>query len=220
MPLEIDHLLFAGDDLEEIVGEVLAKSGVRARPGGRHVGQGTHNALIGLGAGRYLELMARDPRGDEGGSGAYRRSLAYLREPALHTWCARVDDMGGLLDRARSSGLSTEHMEGGRTTPDGARLTWTVVAVTGHGYGGLVPFFIDWQGSPHPSLSLGRELALTGLTVAHPDDVGLAALLHALGGPVPDVAVEHSSAPRISAGLTGPAGPFTLSGVGGQMRFV
>jgi hypothetical protein len=220
MPLEIDHLLFAGDDLDALVDEVAAKSGVRARPGGRHVGQGTHNALIGLGPGRYLELMARDPRGDEGGSGAYRRSFAYLQEPALHTWCVRVDDMNGLLSRARTLGLSTEQMESGRTAPDGARLKWTVVAVTGHGYGGLVPFFIDWQGSPHPSLSLGRELELTRITVAHPDAAGLAALLGALGGPVPDVTVEHSSAPRMSAGLTGPAGPFTFSGVGGQMRFV
>ncbi|MBX3139703.1 MAG: VOC family protein [Trueperaceae bacterium] len=219
MSLEIDHLLFAGDDLAELESELSASSGVRATRGGRHVGQGTHNALVGLGPGRYLELMARDPRGDEGGNGAYRRSIAYLRGPALHTWCVRVDDMAGLVDRVRALGLGSERMESGRLTPDGVQLKWTVLAVTGHAYGGLVPFFIDWQGSPHPSRSLGRELGLTGLTVAHPDGEGLRALLDALGGPVPDVTVASAPHPRIQADLSGPTGAFTLAGEGGQMRF-
>lgn len=219
MPLAIDHLLFAGEDLEEVVNAVFMESGVRATLGGRHHGQGTHNALIGLGPGRYLELMAQDPDGDDAGAGAFRRSIAYLRAPALHTWCARTDDIDGLAARVGAAGVRPTRTQGGRTRPDGTRLRWTLVGTTGHAYGGLMPFFIDWQDSAHPSSGLGNDLRLTRLTLSHPDARGLERLLDALGGPVPDVAFETAPAPRVHAAFEGPVGAFALSGAGGAMRF-
>lgn len=219
MPLAIDHLLFAGEDLEEVVNAVFMESGVRATPGGRHQGQGTRNALIGLGPGRYLELMAQDPEGDDAGAGAFRRSIAYLRAPALHTWCARTDDVEALAERARAAGVRLVRTEGGRVRPDGTHLRWTLVGATDHPYGGLMPFFIDWRDSAHPSSGLGTDVRLTRLTLSHPDARGLERLLDALGGPVPDVAFETALPPRIRAAFEGPDGAFSLAGVGGAMRF-
>lgn len=219
MPLAIDHLLFAGEDLEEVVNAVFMVSAVRATPGGRHQGQGTHNALIGLGPDRYLELMAQDPYGDDAGAGAFRRSIAYLRASALHTWCARTDDVEALAARAGAAGVHLKLTEGGRARQDGTHLRWTLVGATGHPYGGLLPFFIDWRDSAHPSTGLGSDVRLTRLTLSHPDARGLERLLDALGGPVPDVAFEAASAPRIHAAFDGPEGAFTLAGVGGAMRF-
>ena len=38
-----------------------------------------------------------------------------------------------------------------RTRPDGVRLDWTVAHFVHPSYDGVVPFAIDWQGSPHPA---------------------------------------------------------------------
>jgi hypothetical protein len=219
MRIAIDHLLFAGEDLDVLVNDVFMEAGVRAVAGGKHAGQGTHNALMGLGPGRYLELMAQDPEGDDDGAGAYRRSIAYLREPALHTWCARTDDMGVLVRRASGAGLSVVTSEGGRVLPDGTPLRWTLAALEGHPYDGLVPFFIDWRGSPHPSRGLPANLRLTRLTLEHPRADELTRLLRDLGGPVPDVEATTAPRPRIRADFVAPNGPFALSGDGRAMRF-
>jgi len=219
MPIAIDHLLFAGEDLNVLVNVVFMEAGVRAIPGGNHSGQGTHNALIGLGPGRYLELMAQDPEGDDGGTGAYRKSIAYLREPALHTWCARTDDIDVLARRASEAGLSVVTSEGGRVLPDGTPLRWTLAALEGHPFEGLVPFFIGWRESAHPSRTLAADLRLTRLSLAHPRADELAGLLQDLGGPVPDVETTTAPQPRIQAHFVGAKGPFVLEGEGRAMRF-
>lgn len=219
MRIAIDHLLFAGEDLDVLVNDVFMEAGVRAVAGGKHSGQGTHNALIGLGPGRYLELMAQDPEGDDEAGGAYRRSIAYLDEPALHTWCARTDDIDVLVRRASEAGLSVVTSEGGRVLPDGTPLRWTLAALEDHPFDGLVPFFIDWRESPHPSRTLPAVLRLTRLALTHPRSDELTRLLRDLGGPVPDVETTTAPRPRIQAHFVGSHGPFALAGEGRAMRF-
>ena len=45
----IDHLVYAVPSLPAAVGEVAERFGVRAQAGGKHLGLGTHNALLALG---------------------------------------------------------------------------------------------------------------------------------------------------------------------------
>ena len=188
----------------------------RPLPGGRHAGQGTHNALVGLGAGRYLELLAPDPEAEDG---PFRASIAYLSAPALHGWCVRgadgSADAEAFAARVRGAGLEPRSVAMARTRPDGVRLAWRLVFVDGHRFGGLVPFFIDWGGSPHPSATSGGALAWGGMTLEHPDAARLRTLLDALGG-VPDgVRVAPGAAPRLVATWRGPRGDDVWSGRGG-----
>lgn len=211
---ELDHAIVAGPSLTELQAVLEARTGVRAAPGGRHAGQGTHNALVGFGPGRYLELLAPDP---DAGDGPFRASIAYLAAPALHGWCLRpADDADGFAARVRAAGLAPRRLAMERTRPDGVRLAWELVFVDGHGYGGLVPFAIDWRGSPHPSASLAPALAFEGLALAHPEAPALRALLEELGG-VPDgVAVASGPEPRLTARWRGPRGVDVWSGRGGR----
>ena len=62
MKLELDHIAVAGESLEEAVAHAEAAVGMPLLPGGEHPRYGTHNQLLGLGRGLYLEAIAIDPR--------------------------------------------------------------------------------------------------------------------------------------------------------------
>jgi hypothetical protein len=210
--LEIDHLIVAGPDLADLVAAFERVTGARAAPGGRHAGQGTHNALVGLGSGRYLELLAPDP---EQPGGDFRAGIAYLTAPALHTWCARAGGAGDVAARIAAAGLSPRRLPMSRQRPDGVTLRWELVFADDHPYAGLLPFFIDWQGSPHPSGQLAPQLACAGLTLAHPDPAGLRGALDALGGLPADVRIEGAAAPGLAATWLGATGTTSSTGRGG-----
>ena len=211
LPLELDHLIVAGPDLAGLVDAFARLTGVRAVAGGRHVGQGTHNALVGLGPGRYLELLAPDP---EQADGDFRAGIAHLTAPALHTWCARAIGADDVTARIAAIGLSPRRLPMSRRRPDGVTLRWELVFADGHPYGGLLPFFIDWRGSPHPSAALPDGLTCDGLRLAHPDADGLRALLADIGRMPEEVRVQAGEAPELQVAWRGPGGAGAWRGNG------
>ena len=59
--MRLDHLAVAGETLAEAVAHVEEALGVKMGPGGEHAHFGTHNQLIGLADGLYLEAIAANP---------------------------------------------------------------------------------------------------------------------------------------------------------------
>jgi hypothetical protein len=104
---ELDHLVVAARDLDEGAAWVEAKLGVAMAAGGKHALMGTHNRLLKLDRGRYLEVMAIDPeappparpRWFDLDTPAMRERLA--KGPALIHWANRTDDLrAAVRDRA------------------------------------------------------------------------------------------------------------------------
>jgi hypothetical protein len=208
--MEFDHLIVAGPRLPELTAACHAHTGVVADPGGRHLGNGTHNALVGWGPARYLELLAIDP---EQAGGPFAEGIAHLPAPTPHTWCARAGSAEAIAARIEGAGLRPRRMPLSRLRPDGVVLTWELLFVDGHAYGPLVPFFIDWGEAPHPAGSLRAQLQVDRLRLAHPDAAGLRALLQELGGVPPELEVVTGGRPRLEAHLRGPAGVWVPGGV-------
>ena len=59
--MELDHFAIAANTLAEATAHVEEALGVPLQPGGEHAVFGTHNRLLGLADGLYLEAIAIDP---------------------------------------------------------------------------------------------------------------------------------------------------------------
>lgn len=103
MQIVFDHLVVAARRLEEGVAWVESRLGVAMGAGGRHDAMATHNRLLSLGPGRFLEVIAIDPampspgraRWFELDTPAMQARLA--KGPALVTWVARTDDIDAAI---------------------------------------------------------------------------------------------------------------------------
>lgn len=165
----IDHLVYAVRDLEAGMDSVERLIGVRAMRGGRHPRYGTHNALLALGAGIYLEIIAPDPdlppppRGLP--FGLDRPDL-----PRLSTWALRCNDIERLHRSAAARGLDLGLIEPGRRDrPDGAVLRWKLTDPHVLALDGIVPFLIDWADTPHPASDAPTGAVLEDFTLRHPE---------------------------------------------------
>ena len=176
--MELDHLAVCCARLDEGVAWVEATLGVTLQPGGQHARFGTHNRLLELGEGLYLEVIAPDP-GAPVPLHPRWFGLDHAGAPRLGNWIARVEDLETAL----------------RDAPDGAGdalalsrgdLAWRI-AVPPDGslpYGGAYPTLIAWESGLHPSRRLpDAGVRLTALTVQHPEAVEVQGMLGALHDP-------------------------------------
>ena len=103
MRRELDHLVVAARTLDEGAAWVEAALGAAPVPGGKHPTMGTHNRLLSIGRGLFLEVIAVDPdapaperpRWFDLDQPEMRARLA--RSPALVHWVERTDDLGAAL---------------------------------------------------------------------------------------------------------------------------
>lgn len=207
----MDHLVYGAPDLEEAIEQLADRTGVRARPGGRHLAYGTHNALLALGPDVYLEILAPDPRRAADVAPTIF-GLAARTHPGLAGWVARVDgpaDMERRLARGREAGIDLGSPQAGRrATPTGEILRWALTDPHAHAFDGAVPVLVDWGTTPHPSQTAPAGLRLVSLAASHPRDVELEAALAAIGA---DIAVTRAPEPALAAILEGPKGRLTLT---------
>jgi Glyoxalase-like domain len=175
----IDHLIYRAPDLADAVADVEERFGVRAHAGGKHIGLGTHNALLALGPRTYLEIIAPDP-GQPQPSAPRPSGLDGVNRGGLAGWAIACQDIDAAAAGARRRGYDPgEVAEMQRAKPTGVVLRWrlTVSVVPG----GLVPFLISWGDTEHPAGSAPRGLTLESFHLEHPDPASLVPLLSALG---------------------------------------
>ncbi len=206
---QLDHLVWAAPDLPSAVEHMEALCGVRAAEGGRHPGVGTHNALLSLGPGRYLELVAPDPSQDT--LRGFGLLLADLGAPSLLTWSAATADIATTADIARAQGWTCQGPRPmSRALPGGGQLHWQILFITDHPFGHCLPFFIEWEGTSHPSSTTPRAGALASLTLRHPQPDALIGALGALG--LAETAnTELATEPGLRAEIEGRRGPVILT---------
>jgi hypothetical protein len=206
--VRLDHLVYAVRDLNAGIASIERLIGVRAAPGGKHTGRGTHNALLSLGTGSYLEIIAPDP---EQPPPAEPRpfGLDRLREPRLVTWAVRVLDIDERVRNAIAAGYDPGPVVPlSRKLPDGSELRWRLTLPTVRGGDGLVPFLIEWEPGLHPSQTAPSGAVLAELQGEHPHPESVLPLLEAIGVDLPLI---ESARPALIATIEGPNGTVLLS---------
>jgi catechol 2,3-dioxygenase-like lactoylglutathione lyase family enzyme len=132
----IDHLVIVVPDLDQAHRNYQAL-GFTVVPGGRHP-TGSHNALIALADGAYLELIA-----------FYQPSPAHKWWEPLHKggglvdYCLQTDDLRHDTAALRRAGVPIDDPSPlSRVRPDGYELRW-VLSIPRPPYRGVAPFLIE-----------------------------------------------------------------------------
>jgi hypothetical protein len=177
----VDHLVYATPDVEATCAELEQRLGVRASIGGQHLGRGTRNALIGIGPGRYLEIIGPDAAQPAPPAPRWF-GIDTVKAPRLVTWAAAASNLTRLVNVAEQRGVRLGAIrDGRRERPDGVVLAWQTTDPNVMLAEGLVPFFIDWGASPHPASSAVTGPRLIGLRGEHPDAGEARGILASLG---------------------------------------
>ena len=201
----LDHIVLATPDIATTPDWLAERTGVVASEGGPHVGRGTRNRLCSFGD-TYLEIIGPDPDQPEP---AEPRSFGIdtLADARLITWAARRPDLTSVVRAGATAGLSYTVPLAMRREAPGVTLDWHLSLPAFDTEGGLLPFFIDWGESPHPSASAAPGLSIVSIHGQHPQPERISALLAALGE---DLEVRHGRVARLIVEVQGPAGRVTL----------
>src|SRR5262245_49581764 len=179
--MRLDHLVYATPDLDRGVATIEKLLGIRAAAGGQHPGLGTRNALVALGPSSYLEIIGPDPEQPRP-AGRRRFGIDELSAPRLVRWVVKGTDLEKLAAAAAGHGVMLGPViPGSRRRPDGVELSWRYTDPNTVLGDGLVPFFIDWGTSPHPSASAARGATLLQVRAEHPDPGPVQKMLDVLG---------------------------------------
>ena len=200
--IRIDHIIMGAADLDGAMAEMESLTGVRSVVGGVHPGRGTRNALMSLGEGTYLEILAPDPA--QAVDNDEIRQLRALTRPSPIGWAVSADNEIVLQTALASEKIAlTEPVPGSRAKPDGTELRWVTF-----GYAELnnllAPFFVVWADPAlHPSRTSPRGCRLTDLRIESSE---AAAIARAVAPLSLDVSVDRASQERMRLSLSCPKG--------------
>lgn len=181
---DLDHIVIGCTDLDAGADWLAERLGVAPDPGGQHPRMGTHNRLLSLGPGAYLELIAINPEAPAPDHPRWFGLDGFSGPPRVIAWVRRGD--------------SGEPPPGGHEWAPMSRgaLNWMITLPAGGDPpgDGTAAVLIDWLGGPHPCDTLpDHGLRLNALRITRPDG--------------------DASAPPTDPRVTITAGPAALSAV-------
>ncbi len=137
-----DHFIILVNDLAAAT-ETYRKLGFAVRAGGEHPAFGSHNAIIALADGAYLELLAfKDESLAEKSFWKDAVKMLKMRE-GFGGYVLASDDLANDVARLRKASLDiSDPNPGARTRPDSQRVEWQTALIGGTASGAL-PFLIQ-----------------------------------------------------------------------------
>ena len=167
--MRFDHVAISGETLQSAQAYVEDALGVPLQPGGEHDVFHTHNMLLGLEDGLYLEAISINPNAPGPARPRWFDLDHFSGTPRLTNWICATDDLpGDLTDLGAAFGTPVSLKRGDlrwrMAVPQSGRLPFENCA----------PALIQWDSDDHPARRLTqRGVRLLRLTVSHPDVTAL-----------------------------------------------
>jgi len=205
--LTLDHIAVAAHSLVEGLAHVQEALGVAMPAGGKHREMGTHNHVLRLGEGLFLEVIAIDPDAPPpAGARWFALDRFGAAPPRLATWIARTGDLDAALASAPQKFRRKVQVSRGD-------LTWHI-SVPEDGsmpFDGAYPTLIEWPPGPHPASRMpDLGCSLEHLKIEHPDAEAMRKYLDPV---FRDARVDIGTGPqvRLTARIATPQGVRTLT---------
>lgn len=202
--LVLDHLAVSGTDRDAARAHVEDALGLTMQLGGAHERFGTHNHLLGLDGGLYLEAISIDPNAPTPDRPRWFDLDNFEGEPRLTNWICAVPDMNTALAQWPNAG--------GPVSLERGDLRWKM-AVPATGllpFDGIFPPLIEWSDTLHPAQMLSScGASLICLSVLHPQADVLSGLLGGVAGGT--VRFETAQATKLVAEFNTPHGTRLLT---------
>ena len=162
--MKFDHLAVAGETLEEAVAHSEEALGVPMQRGGEHAVFGTHNFLLGLADGLYLEAIAINPAATPQRQPRWFDLDRFSGTPRISNWICSCDGLADQLQRLPEGAGEMVALTRGD-------LRWDMAVPQS----GILPFdncfpaLIEWHGA-HPAPRLKQQgCSLRRLVISHPE---------------------------------------------------
>ena len=179
----IDHLVIGTNDLASGTDWTESRLGAACDGGGAHPLMGTHNRLMRLAGGPYLEVIAIDPDAPSPGRPRWftldreKTKSRFATGPGALCWVAAVSDIETAVrqcgyDCGQITTVTRGDLQWRLTIPDDGSLP----------AGGVLPSLIEWPEGMHPVASLAEtDIHLDTIHLTHPDPAHIEACLDRLG---------------------------------------
>lgn len=166
---KIDHIVYGVHDLDTGCDHFEKLLGIRPSFGGYHRTQGTKNALLNLGDGCYLELLAIDESNAEIKAPRWM-GIDLLGTPRIIRWAIKSIDLenDSKVLQTVNSEMGTM-IKGARKAADGSDLSWEMTLPLASPEVVILPFMLDWgTDSNHPTTLLQDGCRLLSISGTHP----------------------------------------------------
>lgn len=205
--MNIDHLVYAVPDLAQAISEFELKLGIAPVFGGQHLTKGTKNALLNLGDGAYLELLALDLTNDRVQSPRWM-GIDLIEQPQMVRWALKTDQINQVSRQLSAFHPAHGQIETGeRQQANGEFLRWQMCLPTATPVVDILPFFVDWSSSRHhPCDQLEKGCSLQEIQLFHPQPQSIEPLFEALN--IPLTIQEGTQAIRLT--IASPKGSLSL----------
>ena len=179
----IDHLVIGTNDLASGTDWTESRLGAACDGGGTHPLMGTHNRLMRLAGGPYLEVIAIDPDASSPGRPRWftldreKTKSRFATGPGALCWVAAVSDIETAVrqcgyDCGQITTVTRGDLQWRLTIPDDGSLP----------AGGVLPSLIEWPEGMHPVASLAEtDIYLDTIHLTHPDPAHIESCLDRLG---------------------------------------
>ena len=161
--LKLDHLAVLAGTLDDGRAMIEAALGTPLQPGGQHRHFGTHNLLLGLEDGLYLEVIAVDNTVPRPACPRWFDLDRLSGPPRLGNWICQVDDLDAAVAKFPHAGIPVSLSRGD--------LRWQMAVPQGGilPYDNMFPALMEWHCDDHPAKRLAPSgCQLERLVIRHP----------------------------------------------------